>query len=266
MISRTKLQHIKWTLLSIVSRINNTPVFVLGNQKSGTSAISWLLSQATQKSHTLDITRAISEPGWQAQLVNGQMNISTWRNKYAFEFSRQIIKEPALTLFTEKLIAAYPNAQFVFIVRDPRDNIRSILNRINIPGTIIGWPDTESLGQGQNAWDLILSSDWLGDKHSTGCIASLAYRWNYCCEQFLKQKDNITLIRYEDFKNNKVEAINALAKGVGLDVVKDITSLTDHQLQSKGDNTQSWLSFFGEDNLRAIDEITEKVRLNFDYH
>ena len=42
---------------------DSTPIFLLGNQKSGTTAIAALLAEATDLSVTLDFTRAINSPG-----------------------------------------------------------------------------------------------------------------------------------------------------------------------------------------------------------
>ena len=265
MISRTGYKHFKQWCYSFVSSPNQSPVFVLGNQKSGTSAISWLMSQASGESMTLDVTRAIADPNWQQKLKEGQLTVSQFSRKYAFEFSRSIIKEPALSLYARQLKEAYPNARFVFIVRDPRDNIRSILNRLNISGEVTGWPDLAHLGEGQAAWDMILRADWLGYVDANDAISSLAYRWEHCCAQYSAIEKDCHLIRYEDFLADKQGTIESLLAALNLNVCYDISASVNTQLQSKGDNSQSWLSFFGKENLERINQITRSRRDSFDY-
>lgn len=265
MLGRLALQQLKWKYLSYFSTINPAPIIILGNQKSGTSAIAWLVSQSMQKSLTLDVTRAIENPLWQREIIDSTLDLRKWLNKYSYEFSRDVIKEPSLTLFAKQLAEHFPNAKFVFIVRDPRDNIRSILNRINVRGDLVGWPDLSHLGSAEDAWNMTLRTDWLGDSSSTGCIESLAFRWNYCCEQYLSVKNEATLIRYEDFRDNKLGIIDTLVKELDEVVVQDISSKVDTQLQSKGNNNQSWQAFYGDKNLEIINRMTKSFRVLFDY-
>ena len=55
-------------ILSFFSIVNPKPLFILGNQKSGTTVIANLLSQATSKSLTSDFQNAISHKTLQLEL------------------------------------------------------------------------------------------------------------------------------------------------------------------------------------------------------
>lgn len=242
------------------------PIFILGNQKSGTSAIAWLMSQASGGSLTLDITRSISSPDWQKEVKEGQYSLEVWSQFYPYEFSKTLIKEPALTLFTSELIQGYPDATYVFIVRDPRDNIRSILNRTKLSGAQQDKSTPKgSVLENAPAWRMILDSDWLTDKNSASFVESLSHRWNYCCEEYLKHKSNIILIKYEDFMKDKAGCIQELVGKVGLTNKNSIAHLVDTQKQSKGDNSASWSEFYGKENLELVNHVTDKYRKLFDY-
>lgn len=247
-------------------RINQRPVFVLGNQKSGTSAICWLLAEASGETLTLDVTRSIADPEWQVDVFNGDLPLDKWINRYRYEFSRKIIKEPALSLFTEQLIQKYPEAQFLYIVRDPRDNIRSILNRVNVSGEQLNdktiSPDHVNNGL---AWQRILDSDWITGKPTDSMVESLAYRWCYLNEQYLKHKESIHFIRYEDFRADKETKIYELVARLGLEKRNGITDKVDVQKQPKGDNSLTWEDFFGASLLEKVNRITHEQRQIFGY-
>ena len=59
-LSEIRAIHKKYVLATLSE---SEPVFILGVQKSGTTAIAALLADATGLPATLDITRAISRPG-----------------------------------------------------------------------------------------------------------------------------------------------------------------------------------------------------------
>src|SRR5882724_5729315 len=111
-----KFNHV---LQGMTARVRSNPVFILGNQKSGTSAIATLLAEATGLSLTLDILPEIKNPRY-PQVVRGELRFRDFVRRYKLCFSRHIIKEPNITLLHDRLRAYFPEAQFVFVVRDPR--------------------------------------------------------------------------------------------------------------------------------------------------
>ncbi|MCV2883284.1 sulfotransferase [Aestuariibacter sp. AA17] len=246
-------------------RVNETPLFVLGNQKSGTSAICWLLANAANKSLTLDITRSIAKPDWQLALRNRELPFDTWVNTYRYEFSKDIIKEPSLSMFNDDLVARFPDANYLYIVRDPRDNIRSILNRVKIAGDSRDKNIADNAVLNAPAWQRILDSDWLTGQPTKTMIESLAHRWCYLNEQYLKHQGQMHLVRYEDFRENKAQTIYALLDELGMPTVKNIDQQVNVQKQPKGDNSLTWNAFFKEENLAMINEITAEHCAKFGY-
>ena len=121
-------------ILSLFSKINSDPLLILGNQKSGTTVIASLLSKATKKTLTSDIKSLIKNPSLKLDFKLLCLNDFIKQHKY--DFSKDIIKEPFLSFYAEELIESFPNAKIVWIVRNPYQNIRSILNRLKIPGNL----------------------------------------------------------------------------------------------------------------------------------
>ena len=251
------------SLKNFFQKIEDNPIFILGHQKSGTTVIAALLSKSTQISPTLDITRAIHDTSLQLKIKYGLMSFDSFVNKYKYEFSKKIIKEPYLTLLYNELSAKFVNAKFVHIVRDPRDNIRSILNRLNIPGNlskidIFSYPEIQK----NPTWSLAFDTSWLG-QISFGYIDALSKRWNIFCDNY--DPTNQILIRYEDFKNDKENVIYKLAETMNIPVVNSIKNDVNKQYQPKGDNSRSWQEFYGEDNLKHIEKVCFEYMKKFDY-
>lgn len=240
-------------------------IFVLGNQKSGTTAIGALLSKATGKSVTLDLVRAIDEYSWQLNIKYKLETFESFAQRYSKEFSSEIIKAPSLTFFYEDLIKLFPNSKFVYIARNPFDNIRSILNRLKIPGNESNLNyELYSELERVPSWKLVLNSGWLGQQ-GDDYIESLAYRWNIATQIYLNNKEKFDLIKYETFKNDKVFQIDKLAATLGLEVKYDISDSINKQYQSKGNNSENILDFFGEENFETINKICSETAKEIGY-
>ncbi len=230
------------------------PLFVLGNEKSGTTVIAASLAKATGQKVTLDI-KGVWDPV-QTQLYRGEKTIEQVikANKYAF--SKKIIKEPVLTFEYKKLKKIYPDSDFVLIVRDPRDNIRSILNRLGLPGDLesLTLEHREAMGPLWTTWNTVLDTSWLGIKEEH-YIAAMAKRWNFIIDLYTNNQEAIILFLYEDFMADKVGSIRKLARQLNLKLKHDIENFVDIQFQSKGNRTISPETFFGNKNLNLINSL-----------
>ena len=235
-----------------IAHANKNPVFILGNQKSGTSAICSLLGFATGLSVSNDLRREIGKQ-YYLRLVNDGVPFSKLVSRNRLDFSRDIIKEPNLALFFNELKNYFPLARFAIVIRDPRDNIRSILNRVNVPGNL------ESLGKSGNyridpGFELVLGDYFPAIRSGNHYIEQLAERWNYFFDVYSNNKEHLVLIRYEDFNKDKPRAIAGLAEALGLEQKYDISDKVDIQFQSRGNRTISWQDFFGDENLLRIEK------------
>lgn len=241
---------------SVSAKINSNPLFILGNPKSGTTIIANLLSKATKQTLTSDIQSVIKHAA--LQLDFNLINFDDFIKHHKYEFSKEIIKEPFLSFYTEELIRSFPNAKFIWIVRSPYQNIRSILNRLKIPGNLteINFNDFTELEK-RPAWKLNLQSRMLG-YNSSNYIEALAFRWNHAIKIYRENQEKIRLVRYEDFIIDKQKYIEDLALELDFTIQSDISNYVNIQYQPKGNAEIDLKEFFGVENYKIIGKICKE--------
>jgi hypothetical protein len=242
----------------VFARVRPDPIILLGNQKSGTTAIAALLAEMTGLSAALDLKKEMKDPVID-RIKTGGLSMGDFVRRNKLDFSREIIKEPSLSPYYRELAEEFPRARFVMVIRDPRDNIRSILNRLKIPGSLSDIsPDQRS--RISRAWELIIDGRWLG-LEGASYIEMLAARWNYIADLYLANPDRMILVKYEDFTRNKMGTLLGLASALGLEKKRDVSGRVDVQFQPAGDRSVRWIDFFGPGNLAAIERIcSERMR------
>ncbi|MHA1273456.1 MAG: sulfotransferase domain-containing protein [Promethearchaeota archaeon] len=254
----------KKTLFRIKSmnvKPNEKPIIIFGNQKSGTTAIAALLGMYIEKDVTLDIL-----PIWEIidKIILKKSQFPNFVNTYSVLFSKHIIKEPWLTFIPSQVYSRFPKSKYILIVRDPRDNIRSILDKLNIPGNKEKNP--YGIRELKTGWKQVFMPElyhWKCNHY----IEILSKRWNYAVSipsNFRLQ--NIFIVRYEDFKMDKVNFIKNLANELGEKGKIDIKQLINYSFQPKGRNRDiPWQEFFGEKNLHRIENICENNMKKYNY-
>ena len=255
------LERLTNRILSPVVSVSSKPVIILGNQKSGTTAIAALLAHLTGKSVTLDI-----EPLWRfpdLALFRKEIPFASFVTKNRYLFSRDIIKEPWLTFFYNDLRSIFPDAKYVFVIRDPRENIRSLLNRLKLPGDLeqLTWEDIQQL---EPKWQIIFMGDLIGVPQGH-YIEILAHRWVEAAKIYLKNQDNMILVQYESFELNKMKTIEQLAEQLGFEPKYSIKSLIHKPFQPPGNRKISLVDFFGEKNLKRIHKVCAEYMEIFHY-
>lgn len=245
-------ENLKRSYYNKTATIHEKPIFLLGNQKSGTSAIAGLLAELTGKTVAIDLP-GILEP-IQQRLHQGKLSFSDFVEANKYDFSRDIIKEPSLTFLVDQLQSRFPYAKYVFIIRDPRDNIRSILNRLNLPGHLeaLGPAEYKILRKAPKDWERVVDSRWLGAEGKQ-YIEWMAGRWNLAAAVYESHEHEMLFIRYEDFLQDKYGELVRLAKKLGLEAKNDIRALLNKQYQPAGNRHIRWEQFFGRNNLQRIE-------------
>lgn len=240
-------------------------LIILGNQKTGSTAIAALTSMRSGQSVMLDIQDAITDVSWQLVQKYKVAQFSDFVYRYKDDFSKKIIKEPSLTFYKDDLDKIFPNSNYIFISRNPIDNIRSILNRLKIPGHLpdIEYDDWDELNM-YPIWRLALDSTWLGQPRGN-YIEALAYRWCVAAESYLSSPNDVFLVRYEDFKVDKVGTIDLICDQFDLPKVQDIRESQNRQYQAKGMSEIDPVEFFGIDNLEKIKTICGDTAIKFGY-
>jgi hypothetical protein len=237
---------------SLFAREHASPILILGNQKSGTTAIAALLAEMTGLSVTLDLKKEMKKPVID-RVRSGALSMADFVRLNKLDFSRDIIKEPSLSPFFTELAQHFPSAKFVMVIRDPRDNIRSILNRLEIPGDLPEITERHRTGM-TRAWELIVDGRWLG-LDGSNYIEMLAHRWNYIADVYLCNRERMRLLKYEDFTRDKVGTLDRLAAALDLEKKRDVSDRVDVQFQPPGDRRVRWDEFFGPENLARIERI-----------
>ncbi|MEY2410289.1 MAG: hypothetical protein QOF48_2959 [Verrucomicrobiota bacterium] len=237
---------------SWLAKPHPAPIFILGNQKSGTTIIASLLAELTGLSITLDLRNPIKNPVMD-RIRNGEMSFAKFIRMNRLDLSRQIVKDPNLSLCFNELTAHFPGARFIMVMRDPRDNIRSMLDRLKFPGDLTDL-DADRWARVKRGWRLILDGRWLG-LSGRNYIEMMAARWNLIAQTYLAHRDRMILIRYEDFMKDKAVAIARLAERLDLRAVHDIAGKVDVQYQSRGNREVKWIHFFGMENLGRVNAL-----------
>lgn len=244
-------------------------MIVGGNQKSGTTAIAALLAKATG-------LRFSNDPFWHVSLRDGhasvledvlsrRMTVAEVVDRYRAYFSAEIIKDPNFAFLYPELQSRFPESPQLFIVRDPRQNIRSILNRLCIEGRLerLGAEHLITLAH-EPGWRSILAGDGLGISEGSH-VARLAQRWNLAAQRYFERSASVLLVRYEDFVADKAGYVEGLAQRLGLAVTADIRQEQDRQYQPRGNSSISMEAFFGERNLTLIETICAEGMAKFGY-
>ncbi|MFC3285500.1 sulfotransferase family protein [Litchfieldella rifensis] len=240
-------------------------VFVLGTQKSGTTAIAALLAKATEMPVTLDLLDSVKDSSWPLRISYGCQSFASFAVKYKKDFSKPIVKEPWLTYFYDDLVRLFPDSRYIMVMRHPLDTIRSVLNRLRIPGNLESIDyDDYSILRDKKIWRLALNSSWNG-RLSRNYIEALAHRWDVSAKLYLNNKESFRLVRYEDFLRDKKHVIDILAQNMGFSVKYNIFQDVDIQYQRKGNNEIRFIEFFGTKNYETIIKICGDSAGKFGY-
>jgi len=227
------------------------PVFVLGNQKSGTSAVAALLARACGLSYDIDLG-GLRIPEYARIYADRKELPAVISTRAAIEFSKQLVKEPNLTFLLPEIQALYPRSRHAFVIRDPRANIRSICNRLELPGDLPAIKP-EDYPEISPMWRAILYNEWVGDAaRDLNYVGRSAERWRMAAGLCLAAGPATQAIRYEDFVADKRTAIHDLAARLGLEVRHEIAPYLDVQYQQAGKKVTDYHAFFGAGNLTTI--------------
>jgi hypothetical protein len=231
------------------------PLFLFGNQKAGGTAIAGLLAAATGLRASLDLP-GTTAPHF-ARLMHGETSLDDFIVKNAWSFSAPIIKDGNLTFVAEELMARFNVERAIFILRDPFDNIRSILERLKLAGDLSALDIAKM--RANPTWRTIVSGADLSlppDHY----VANLARRWLRATEIYERGAAHFHRVRYEDFRKDRKGEIEALARAFGLAVVHDISSELDRDFQRRGNPRTDPRIFFGANYDRIASICAEAAR------
>jgi hypothetical protein len=263
--TRNRLKALGRRIRALGTRSRRPPekVFVLGNQKSGTTAIAALLARCIDRPflsdvlyrHKLDLKN----------LLDGDLTIGAIAEQHPESFTATVVKDNDFSFLYPQLRRAFPDAAIVFVVRDPRQNVRSILNRVKLPGNLDGLSQEQydELAATLPGWHKIVTGSSFGTT-SGHYIDVLADRWVRANQTYLDARSDMTLVRYEDFDANKRPYIERLATDLGFQVAQDISGSQNKQFQPRGNRKVTPEAFFGP-NLQRLEERCAPLMPQFGY-
>lgn len=224
-----------------LTKPNPNPILILGFPKSGTSAITALLSKCTGIKATID-TKYLWEP-YLSQIIENKVDFKKHLSKNSYPFSKKIIKEPNLVFLVDHLLEYYKKPKIVIIQRDKTKNIKSILDRLNLRGDLLLNPRPEDVNKN---WHSLLFD---GNKHY---IKTLSDKYDTAQNNLKKLCSlNPVLIKYEDFLKDKKSTIDNLTITLGLTIKNDISNIVDRPFQPTSKNKKSVNDFFRQ-NLKHL--------------
>lgn len=235
------------------------PVIVLGNQKTGSTAIARLLAAWGNLRAVTDVPPFQSS---RTYLPNNPASLEPFLQRARYYFRHDLVKENALTPATDALLSLLPRARSTYVVRHPVQNVRSILDRLGLPGSP---RPLHTLDLSDRGWRPIVEN-----RHFKGQakdhITSLAQRWSRTTDVYQRHRDRLVLVRYEDFMDDKEDCIRRLANKLGVPHENDIRSLLDVPFQPRGQHRSvSPESFFSAEALAIINRECADGMETLDY-
>ncbi|WP_341200554.1 hypothetical protein [Croceibacter atlanticus] len=236
------IKSIENNFKNFIYKPNPNPILIFGFPKSGTSAIAYLLSIRTNKSLTSD-TKYLWEP-YISNIKNESIDLKAHINKYSYPFSKDIIKEPNMVFIVEKILNIYKNPKILIIEREKLSNIRSILNRLKLPGDLKENPKINSVNKNWRAFIFKQNNHYID-------VLNNHYLESQKNLQLLKEF-NPVYIKYEDFCKNKIGEIDRISTELNLKIKCEINDFLNVQYQPKGLVNSTNSDFFGENIVKLF--------------
>ncbi|UII27792.1 sulfotransferase [Fulvivirga maritima] len=228
-------------------------VLVVGCERSGTSAISNLLARATKKNILDD-----PEYTWYLypiiflQKFTFSLRLFVDINKY------YIVKVPGFaTILPYLRYISLFKFRVIYVIRDPRDNVASILERLEYDFN-----------------GLFLNVAWLRCS-PRNIVETLSYRWNkylqLCLEYKSQHPDEVKIIRYEDFLNDKGSVLKGIADFCELKFdINEIENELDIQYRKRWSSKITGQARYKVDlnpeSIKIIERVNEDFIKSFNYN
>jgi hypothetical protein len=215
------------------------PIFIIGAPRSGTSLLFRIIATSPQTSHWPGEAHEIWERdhhpalhGWESSALTAEdadaKSAARIRRSFylvAGRDKRLVDKTPRNSLRVSFVDRLFPEARYIFLQRDGRDNVNSLITawrtpryrtyRLPEPHAIPGVPDP-------NWWKFVLYPGWREDIR--GPLETVgAKQWVHSNEAALRDLATIpqgrwTIVRYEDLIARPEDEVARLARFLDLDV------------------------------------------------
>ena len=165
-------------------------------------------------------------------------------------------KTPQNTYFIKHIFPVYPNAKYVFIVRDGRDVVNSLVKMMNTNNKYQSYSEHQLFQRATELWNKSINVyDWLKKKGA-----------------------NLLLVKYEDFTSNPDKTINEIASFLNVELGNlqetekgksmGVQNMSHHQNLSKPISTSSigkWKKELSQEQISSIQSSIEENLNRFNY-
>ncbi len=184
------------------------PIFVLGSPRSGTTMLFGVLAASPAvgslpgEGHLLwNLFHDEGSPGFDSQatlpeaIARGERRALYWMIRQIANGRRYLDKTPRNSLQVPYLHALFPDARFVFLARDGRATVSSLIN---------GWRDATGLFPGRRVrvplaidgyagdrWKFVVPPGWEACAQGHTLAEVCAFQWKACSEAILAARDLI---------------------------------------------------------------------------
>ena len=212
------------------------PVFVIGAPRSGTSMLFAILRTCRALTHwpgeAHEVWEADHHPaltGWSSNVLGAddatdEVAARIRRELYLATGSRRrlVDKTPRNTLRVPFIDAVFPDARFVFLQRDGRDNVNSLINAWRTPRfRTYELPEPHAIpGADPRWWKFVLYPGWEQDRNGPLEIVC-AKQWKLCNDFAFGAlralgEERWTRVRYEDLDADPEGEVGRVMDFIGL--------------------------------------------------
>ena len=218
--------------------VPHRPIFILGSPRSGTTMLFNLVDRSPRMAslgkgsqflwdmfHRIERSGWTSHAVWPDEITDRERKVLYWVIDRLANGSRYMDKFPRNCLRAEYLQALFPDASFVFIRRDGRSVVSSLMT---------GWQTEGKFGFGTNlpvplsiegysgrSWRFLVPPGWRDYASGRTLAEVCAFQWVSANEAILAAKGSIDPARwvevsYEELLAEPNEAITRLFDGIGV--------------------------------------------------
>ena len=213
------------------------PIFIVGAPRSGTSLLYAILRSSSELANwpgeAHEVWEADYHPAmreWESNALGASDVTPKAASRIRMQFflaagprKRLVDKTPRNSLKVDFVNALFPDARFVLLQRDGRDNVNSLINAWRSPRyKTYRLPTPHSIsGTDPDWWKFVLYPGWRDD--CNGPVETVAARqWKICNESALAALDALgesrwTGVRYERLIENPEQETQRVSGFLGLD-------------------------------------------------
>jgi hypothetical protein len=273
-------QAAHWPALAAGGHLEQ-PIFIVGAPRSGTSLLYAILRGSRAVAHwpgeAHEIWEADLHPalrGWDSNALDASDAVGEPAERIRRSFflvagprRRLIDKTPRNCLRIPFVDALWPDARYVFLVRDGRDNVNSLINAWRTPRyRTYELPEPHAIpGTDPRWWKFVLYPGWRADVRSPLEVVC-ARQWTACNEHALDALGRVAPgrwaeVRYEELVASPVTVTERLRAWLGLPP-EDSVRRRAERVRATPINvvTPPEAGKWRRENPREIERVTELIR------